>query len=229
MNRTFLSSIAAGMTMLGSTGAANAESAPKSEEPGKIHFAVQPPPRGDSRTYHRHDGFYLRANLGLSLLWASLDDEGTEDSDIDVSGTGMAIDLLIGGSPTPGISIGGGFIGNWAFGAEFEQDGTDVPDRDYQDGTLGVFVDGFPSDTGPWHLGALIGLSGVNVNQDAYVQEMGGLGGAVWAGYDAWVAPDWALGGALRLTMNQTSGEANGFNVSAGTWTLGAVFSTLYH
>jgi hypothetical protein len=76
---------------------------------------------------------------------------------VDVSGNGMAIDLLIGGTPTPGLAFGGGLIGNWSFGAEYEREGLDIPSRDYQDGTLGVFVDGFPSDTGGWHIGGLVG------------------------------------------------------------------------
>lgn len=201
----------------------------ESEDAGKIHFAVQPPPRGDVRTFHRHDGFYLRTNLGVSLLWASLDDGSDQNFDVDVSGTAMTLDLLIGGTPTPGLTIGGGLLGNWSFGAEFEREGVDIPSRDYQDGTLGVFVDGFPSDTGGWHLGGLVGLSGVNVQQDDFVERMGGLGGAVWGGYDQWVADDWSLGGQLRLTMNQTSGDDNGYDVSAATWTLGLSFSALYH
>jgi hypothetical protein len=234
MSRSTLTfcSFAAFVSLSGFAAAAAAEpAAPNATAPddSKIHFAIQPPPRGDSRTYHRHDGFYLRTNLGIAPLWASLDDGGEQDFDVDVSGTAMAIDLLVGGTPTPGLTIGGGLLGNWAFGASYERDGVDVPDRDFQDGTLGVFVDGFPSDTGGWHLGGLVGLSGVNVQQDGFVERMGGLGGAVWGGYDRWVADDWSLGGQLRLTMNQTSGDENGYDVSAATWTLGLSFSALYH
>lgn len=209
------------------------EAPPQNEEPsedaGKIHFAVQPLPTGDSRTFHRHDGFYLRANLGISQLWASLDDRGSQDFDVDVSGTAMGIDLLIGGTPSPGIAVGGGVLANWAFGADFEREGESIPDRDFQDLTLGAFVDGFPSATGPWHFGALVGVSGVAVNQDSYIQNTGGLGGAIWAGYDEWVAPDWAMGGQLRLNMSQTAGEENGFDVSASAFSLGLMFSVLYH
>lgn len=194
----------------------------------KIHFAVQRPPHGDSRTYHRHDGFYVRTNLGMAHLWATLDDGSDQNFDVDVKGNGMSVDLLIGGTPNPGLTLGGGLIGNWSFGAKYQRQGVDIPDRDYQDLTIGAFVDGFPRDTGGWHLGALLGLSGVNVKQDGYVKSMGGLGGAVWGGYDQWVADDWALGGLLRLTMNQTSGKDNGYDVSAGTWTLGLSFSALY-
>jgi hypothetical protein len=199
------------------------------EEEPKILLVAQPAPSGNDRTFHRHDGFYLRANFGLSLMWANLNDQGSEDFDVEASGSGVGLDLLIGGSPSAGIALGGGIISNWSFGADFESEGTPVPDRDLQDLTIGVFVDGFPVATGPWHLGALVGLSGVNVNQDNYVQSTAGLGGALWAGYDQWVADDWALGGQLRLTLARTVGEENDFDVSASTATLGVLFSALYH
>lgn len=203
---------------------------PSSEEDApKIILTPQAPPQGNSRTYHRHEGFYLRANFGLGLHWSSFDDESSQDFDVDASGTGMGLDLLIGGSPTAGVAIGGGLISNWIFSAGFDANGERVDDRDVRDATVGVFIDGFPIETGPWHLGALVGLTGVQIGGDDYVQNTMGLGGAIWAGYDQWVGDELAVGGLLRLTVNHTTGEESNLNVGANTATLGFMFTALYH
>ncbi len=175
-----------------------------------------------------HDGFYLRANFGYGTTFGSFDDEGRNNADVDVSGSGLGIDLLIGGSPSPGFALGGGIIGNYNFIADFEGDGTTV-DADMQSAIIGVFVDGFPQASGGWHVGGLIGLAGVTVSEDATVDRSGGIGGAVWGGYDAWVGDDFAVGGLLRFAAARTAGEDEPLDVSASHGNLTLMFTALYH
>jgi hypothetical protein len=198
------------------------------EPDNKIVLASQPVPQ-NRRTHHMHDGFYLRASFGIGSLWANLNDSGVDDYDVDADGTGIGFDLLIGGSPSPGFSIGGGLISNVLFSSNFEQDGDVVEDRDISSGLVGVFVDGHPNKTGPWHLGGLIGLAGLAVNQDRFVDQTGGFGGAVWGGYDQWVAPDWSMGGLLRLTATHTTGDERVYDVSASAIALTLSMTALYH
>jgi hypothetical protein len=177
-----------------------------------------------------HDGFYFRANFGYGLTWASFDDAGTNNADVDADGSGIGIDLLIGGSPSPGIAVGGGLIGNWLFSAEFEQAGFETRvNRDIQSGLVGVFVDGFPRVSGGWHVGGLIGLAAVQIGDQGNPSDTTGFGGAVWTGYDQWVADDWALGGLVRFTATRTMAEDEPFDVTASHANLTFMFTALYH
>lgn len=195
---------------------------------GKIHLVAEAPPR-ERRTYHMHDGFYLRANVGYGLTFGGFDDSGTQNADVDVSGSGLGIDLLVGGTPSPGFVVGGGVVSNFNFLSEFESDDGDTQDADMQSTIVGVFVDGFPQATGGWHLGGMIGFALVSVAEDATVDESTGFGGAIWAGYDEWVGDDFAVGGLLRFSAARTTGEDEPLDVAASHGNLTLMFSALYH
>ena len=186
---------------------------------------------GPQRSFHTLDGFYVRGSLGFSALSASFDDASSPAQNLDASGTGFGIDLLVGGSPTPGLAIGGGLISNLLFSADFERGNRPEPDRDMRWLSVGVFVDGFPDPHGGWHLGGFLGLAslGLSQGQTPLVQNTDGIGGAVWFGYDEWVAPDWSMGGLLRAAFANTSGEQDGLSVGASSASLTLMFSTLYH
>jgi hypothetical protein len=219
---------------------------PTLTEPQPAHTAAAPPPPEPlvpkilltpqhdrptgPRTFHNHDGFYLRTNFGLGLLWGGFTAAEPADQSLDANGSGIALDLLIGGSPSPGLAIGGGLIGNWLFGAEFEdEDGGTRTDHDVTSGLIGVFIDGFPQPTAGWHLGGLVGLGGHTLTHDGIADQTGGFGGAIWGGYDQWVGDDFSVGGLLRFTAMRSTGEKDGSDVSASTASLGLTFSALYH
>jgi hypothetical protein len=196
---------------------------------GKIHLTPQTTTLDGPRTFHNHDGFYLRMNLGLGHLWGTYDRSGPNSAEIDASGSGLGVDLLIGGSPSPGFVVGGGILGNWLFSADFEQQGDAVTGHDIGSGLVGVFVDGFPRATGGWHLGGFLGVGGQTLSDDAAADETGGLGLAVFAGYDQWVGDDFSVGGLLRFTAARSTGEKQDADITASTATLGLMFSALYH
>lgn len=171
------------------------------------------------RKYHFHEGFYLRASVGFSDYRASYSDGNRNDRDFDEHASGMALDLLIGGSPSPGISIGGGILLNPLFGHHYERGGVELGSHGGYATLIGPFVDGFPDPTRGWHVGGMIGIAGQsfqNVNatgNDSHTAA--GIGGAAWFGYDFWVADEWGIGPQLRLMGMRTSDTKSGEDVAA--------------
>lgn len=222
---------------LAQTAVAPQESAEVSSDPsaapppvGKIHLVSQAAPSGNSRTFHRHDGFYLRTNFGYGISWASFNDDGPGKAAFSANGGGLALDLLVGGSPSPGFVLGGGLLGNWIFSADFESDdGAAIDTRNVSSTLLGVFADGFPQGTGGFHIGGLLGLSVLTLGKGAQPGSTMGLGGAAWLGYDQWVGDDWGLGGLVRFTAAQSVGEEGPVDLTASHASLTLLFSALYH
>jgi hypothetical protein len=185
------------------------------------------------RTYHMHEGFYLRSSLGFGDYRASFSDGTRSNLDFSERGNSMALDLLIGGSPSPGVSVGGALFLDPLFGADYERNGYGAGSHGGFSTLIGPFIDGFPDATKGWHLGAMMGLAAQsfqNVNATSgKTTTAGGLGGAAWFGYDFWVAGEWAIGPQLRLMGMRTSDTRDGEDISAWarSFTLGvsAVFN----
>jgi hypothetical protein len=152
-------------------------------------------------------------------------------------GGGGAIDLLIGGTPSPGFAVGGGILLNAAEDPSNETAAGTV-DTGLQTGAsvLGVFIDGFPDPEGGFHVGGMLGLAGYNVEDDPLTgdEQTGGFGAAVWAGFGGWVGSEWTLGGMLRFTGAATradlelpDGSDVAEDVRVGTFSI--LFTALYH
>lgn len=223
-------SAGAGSTDTAAAEPSPAQTAPSSEEPAapKILLTPQHDRVTGPRTFHAHDGFYLRTNFGLGTLWGGFTTEEPGERHLDAGGSGIALDLLVGGSPSPGLTIGGGLIGNWLFGAQFDEDGADSSSHDMSSGLVGVFIDGFPRPTDGWHLGGLVGLGGHTLSSNGVADKTGGFGGAVWGGYDQWVGDNFSVGGLLRFTAMRSTGTKDGTDVAASTASLGLMFTALY-
>jgi hypothetical protein len=232
------------LTLLGVVSTARAADAP---QPIQVATPAEPaaplPPRINldtpavgpavHRTYHMHEGFYLRASLGFGDYHASFSDGNHSNQDFTEQGNSMALDLLIGGSPSPGVSVGGALFLDPLFGADYERNGYGAGSHGGFSTLVGPFLDGFPDPTKGWHLGAMMGLAAQSF-QDVNMTTgktttAGGLGGAAWFGYDFWVAGEWAVGPQLRLMGMRTSDTRSGEDVSAWarSFTLGvsAVFN----
>jgi hypothetical protein len=185
------------------------------------------PPVG--RTYRQHEGFYVRVGGGLgTLLSASVD-----DGDFSTSSSGVTFELegLVGGSPASGISIGGGVLASLQLSGEWDAQNGVIGSQSANLTTLiiGPFADGYPHPRGGFHLGGLIGLASVAFDgpgggggRDAL-----GVGGAGWLGYDAWVAPEWSIGGELRLDALRATNSDDDVTISKVGATL--AFTVLYN
>lgn len=183
------------------------------------------------RSKYLHDGFYLRLSIGGGRLAHSVSTDTRSLSDFSTAGGGLIYDVLIGGSPEPGIAVGGGLIGFGTTGSDVEVDDRDTGvNADTSQGLIGVFVDGFPKPNGGFHLGGLIGLAGVRLDPATGAERtLGGFGGAVWGGYDAWVGSEWSLGGKLQLTGSITNENDDGVKWQATSFGVSLLFTALYH
>jgi hypothetical protein len=217
---------------------ANASSAAPAAEPrGHINLTGSSPtidlstpkPGGPvGRTYRQHEGFYVRVGGGIgSLLSANIDQGPFESSS---GGVTLELEALVGGSPASGLSIGGGLLAGFQLSGDWEAD--DIVGTQSADLTtiiVGPFADGYPHPRGGFHAGGLIGLASVGFEapgggggSDAL-----GVGGAGWLGYDAWVAPEWSIGGVLRLDALRATNSDDDVTISKVGLTLG--FAVLYN
>jgi hypothetical protein len=195
---------------------------------GKINLTTPPPAPSVPRSYHMHDGFYARGSIGFGSLGVSFDDGDPSGDNLSGSGPSLGFDLMFGGSPSPGIAIGGGLLTQGAFSVNFERNGYDV-DRSVSMALIGPFIDGFPNANKGWHFGGLVGLAAVNVedDDDDGLSKTGGFGGSVFLGYDFWVADEWSVGPLVRFTGALTKDEDG--NVDAQTFSTVVSFTALYH
>jgi len=190
-----------------------------------IDLSTPAPPPPTARTYQLHQGFYLRLDAGLGWLFGTADAGGT---DITTDGLALNYDLLIGGSPAPGFSIGAGIIGALQLSGDWETaDGGSGGSGDMVTMVIGPFADGFPDAKGGWHFGGIVGLARTSIevpnapDDDAEY----GVGGAFWAGHDVWVAPEWSIGGLLRLDALRTSKD----DVTTTGIGISLMFTVLYN
>jgi hypothetical protein len=191
----------------------------------------------------------LRLSIGGGGLATDLDYDAPGLNTTRVRGGTVGLDLLIGGSPTPGLAIGGGLMINGAGDAEVTTDtnvgGVESIETTQQDAgfsVFGVFFDAFPNPEGGFHVGGMIGLStfDLNDNDDTVNEqrESNGWGGAAWVGFGGFVSSQWSLGGVLRLSggvsnsdvvIGLPNGETRESREQAKSRALTILFTALLH
>lgn len=214
------------------------EQAPPPQTPPVIHVEQPPPPPLEPKTRHYHDGFYLRLSTGLGFQSVKSTASNTTggDSSVSTSGAGFALDVLMGGTPTPGLVIGGGSVFQTAVSPGQSTGGPPMAGLDSQaPGGVGLWligpmIDVFPNPNEGFHLGALLGIGAIGLkgNDDKL---SGGGGVSAWVGYGGWAAAQWSLGGLIRLTAagaRRTIGPSE-IDVSDGAFGLTLEFSATYH
>jgi len=188
---------------------APAQAKPASSSPAPAINVVSDP-AGDhpadaepkTRGARRHDGFYLRLSLGGGSLGArgyrydALDQRHA----YEFEGNALTTEIMIGGTPAPGVTLGGAYLGNYA--ARRDPDAAGQPDSWMSLGIVGPFIDVFPNPRRGFHFGGAIGPAGT-ASYDDNSEERAvafGFGGSLWAGYDFWVSDQWSIGAELRLS-----------------------------
>lgn len=175
-----------------------------------------------------HDGFYLRVNLGVTALSNDYDlPSGSAES----HGGTLAMDLLIGGTPSKGLAIGGALLGEAGVSHSVEQGGRSA-EANVSYSMIGPFVDGFFDHKGGFHMGGAVGLAALSVKgleTQGETDTLTGFGGAAWLGYDAWVAEEWSIGGLLRAGGAITQKKNDSGDLSASSLSFGLMLSVLYH
>ena len=170
-----------------------------------------------------HDGFFLRLglNLGPMMVTQSVDGLGGTSAEVETGGFSYGYDLLIGGSPVEGLSIGGALVGV----------NTPDPTRKYGgvertlDGTmlfvgLGAFVNWYFDPEAGGHIQFLGGFGALD-----YVSDAGQSGGndptgmflGFGGGYDFWVSSNWSIGPFGRILYAPLSAESGSITVETST------------
>jgi hypothetical protein len=196
--------------------------------------AYPPPPAQDGLTLpqtqepekpkdeHFHDGFYFRFGFGLGALSGTVvDAEADDPEDFDITGFTTAGELAFGGTPTPGIVIGGGFFGS--------NTPTVTIDDDFEGDALGIssmalFIDVYPNPHQGLHFGGGLGLALISAveSDEGLPDDYFGTGVGVHAavGYEGWVGKQWGIGVQGRLlytsgTIYAASGDYDDIDIEA--------------
>jgi hypothetical protein len=173
---------------------------PEQAPPPACDQSATPSPCTQPHDAYRHDGFYFRL-MNESQFFA-LYGEGPE-RDASIKGLGQGATLALGGTPAPGLVIGG-MLNTTTLRGEFKG----RPDGPENGATisrliLGPFVDWFPRPDDGWHVGAAIGFAAVTVTDSALADAVGpAFGAKIFGGYDFWIGPQWSVG--LSATFSAT-------------------------
>jgi hypothetical protein len=197
----------------------------------RIQIPVTEAPQPVRRTFRIHDGFYLRLSGGIGFVGAKFANSSDDAGDVSLHGSDMALDLMVGGSPSLGVTVGGGLFTNLLLAADAEQDDRELSNRDVAILLVGPFIDGFPNPKKGWHLGGSLGLAVANMQdmgRSGDTSRTGGIGAAAWGGYDTWIGDDWCVGGLVRLGLTRTSDRDDGAKITATSRSLTLMFTALY-
>jgi hypothetical protein len=181
-----------------------------------------------------HDGFFFQGNIGPGYLSTSPSTDGS-DVDSKISGFGVGGGLLFGGTPAPGLVIGGGtanvvaFSPKWTVeGEEFETDG----DISLNLSTIGVFGTFYPDPNAGLSLHLMLAYGVLSVsNSDGDDSDNNPSGVAVTAGvgYDFWIAPEWSIGVMGRFTYGALNYSEDDVDLSFPTIAPALLATFTYH
>jgi hypothetical protein len=204
--------------------------------PPEIYLAQPLPLPPPPRTRHYHEGFYLRMTLGAGYLWArSSVDSSAGNVDANIRGAGMMFDLGIGGSPQPGLVVGGNLMVQESFDPRVRVRPPDgFPAEEFaRDGGLGFvmlgpMIDVFPDPDGGFHVGGTLGAAVLDLDAEN-ASAAGGLGMGAWAGYTFWVSAQWSLGLTYRFNMAHTARELSVGDTSESIRSMSLGFTAIYN
>lgn len=195
----------------------------------KINLYTPEPAPSTPRSYHMHDGFYLRASVGIGSLRAALDDKHPSGESLHGAGASFHLNLLVGGSPAPGLAIGGALLGEGTAAVDFDRGDVHGFDRSMQLVIVGPFIDGFPRVNRGWHFGGSVGLARLSLGSTSRDErrDTNGIGGAFWLGNDFWVGPDWSVGPLLKFSGALT--QRSDPDLTTSSFSISILFTALYH
>ncbi len=178
-----------------------------------------------------HDGFYFSAAGGLGYLASSVSVKPRPpgNPDIGASGMGFAGMLLLGGTPAPGLVIGGGMMGGH-FSKPSVKYGDAESDADdpFVLSLTGAFVDYYFDPGAGLHALAMLGFVALDPARGGDDYSTGG-GLALGLGHDWWVADEWSLGLMGRVQILATSLEKDGVTSKYTTFVPALTFNVVYH
>jgi hypothetical protein len=174
-------------------------------------------------------------SIGFSYLSNDVEADAPIN-DYTLRGAGFAMDFMVGGTPVPGLVIGGALLLNGVTQPQVEfGDNSRELDGRASVFMLALFVDGFFDPTGGFHIGGGLGLASLDIEETddddpttvELTDTLNGVGLAAWTGYGGWVGRQWQLGGMLRLNVATTVNEED--TASATSQGFSLLFTALHH
>ncbi|GMV16806.1 MAG: autotransporter domain-containing protein [Polyangiaceae bacterium] len=195
-----------------------------------------PPPDARNRGAHEHDGFFLRMGLGFSSMLTKTEGTlGQTQAGGDLSGSGGALELLIGGTPARGFVLGGGLVAHTWMNPSYQVGGSSerLDDTELGLSFLALFAQLYFDAEGGAYVQALVAAAEetyrYEVAGDKRETELGGGGFAIGGGYDFWVGDQWSLGPELRLSWASVKHESEGAVTRHKTTALTLSFTATLH
>lgn len=156
-------------------------------------------------TAYRHDGFFVRADVGLAGMWAGV--SGSASGRDRIWAIGQSAGIFIGGTPKPGLVVGG-YVWTAQLDPTFVVRGVRVsPDDDSVKltlGRIGPFLDFYPDPLRGFHVQTTIGLA-VQVESDTKGHPIKpasvGGGASFGVGYEFFVARQFSVGAMARFSV----------------------------
>ena len=197
-----------------------------------MDLSVPEPQPNVVRKVKNHDGFYFRGSVGFSWSRAFVSPDAANAQNFTVNGGGLSLDLLVGGTPTPSLAVGGGAMLQTISDPEVTLDnGKSAGSGSGALLLVGPFVDGFPIWNGGLHLGGLVGFAGGTTRRQGSDDDFSGagFGAAAWFGQGFWVGDEMSLGFVLKLDAAYLR-DGSGPVVLTNTIYGGSLsFTVLYH
>lgn len=170
--------------------------------------------------------------LGLSYGGALVSSDSKSVGDYNFGGAGVAFDLWLGGTPTPGLALGAALSALDVNSSSRRVSGHSISgDISGSTGLLGFFADVFPDPERGFHFGGALGVASgrAEVKGSGKTYEGGGLGLEAWTGYDFWVGQQWSLGAALRFMGTVTRQDTDPVKYESSMGGVSLSFTALYH
>jgi hypothetical protein len=178
---------------------------------------------------HLHDGFYFRVSAGLGPLSVRFDDKAAGGETIDGDAVAPGGALAFGGSPRPGLVVGGLVMGE-GNDMKLLRGSWHANRRGVGVVLIGPFIDYFPSPAKGLHLGAAVGPSVIPIADTGdSLRTTAGAGAALWLGYDFWVANQWSLGPLVVASGNATGDSSSETELSGTAGSIKVLLTALCH
>jgi outer membrane autotransporter protein len=186
---------------------------------------------------NEHDGFYLRIALGYAHLNADGElTETTPTREMKLTGGGAVFQFAIGGSPTPGLVIGGMLLGHAFAEPEVEIDGSseEASDTTFSVSGIGPFLQYYFDPKSGFYLQGFIGYVSAQTRYeiagDEYESEdTTGAGFGFGLGYDFWVGDQWSIGPEARLLYANVEYSGDGPDEKATLVIPSLSFAATFH
>jgi hypothetical protein len=185
---------------------------------------------------HEHDGLYLRFGLGPTYAALLATTSENDDLEITVDGAGVGLEFLIGGTPLPGLVLGGGLFLFTIPDPKMELNGTESDAEDISLGaTMFALMASYYIDP---KLGAyaqaLVGLSSLSLEYERQgskrqTDDTDGYALGLGLGWDFWVGNQWSLGPELRVVYARMTREAGDVEEQYRLWAPSLLFTATVH